>query len=171
MSHFFPRELHPYIIGHYNSSVRIIGLVSDATYAVCFNFIHKWWHLKFKVNSERQICLETFHSSFNYSQELLPEICWEEIAEEILFVFWFDVWPGARTLAIRLIIQHTTYSDGKMATDTGKCSLLMKILKNSRLSLTSLWKTTTTLKLILYHTFLKGSTDCQRPFFLFEEKR
>ena len=32
----------------------------------------------------------------------------EEIAEEILFVFYFDVWPGARTLALRLISQHTT---------------------------------------------------------------
>ena len=24
----------------------------------------------------------------------LPKICWEEIAEEIIFVFRFDVWPG-----------------------------------------------------------------------------
>ena len=31
------------------------------------------------------------------------------IAEEILFVFCFDVWPGARTLAFHLISQHTTY--------------------------------------------------------------
>ena len=32
-----------------------------------------------------------------------------EIAEEILFVFRFDVWPGTQTLAFRLISQHTTY--------------------------------------------------------------
>ena len=31
----------------------------------------------------------------------MPEICWEETAEEILFVFRFDVWPGTRTLAFR----------------------------------------------------------------------
>ena len=37
--------------------------------------------------------------------EFLPEICWEEIAEEILFVFYFDVRPGA----LRLTSQHTTY--------------------------------------------------------------
>ena len=44
-----------------------------------------------------------------YSREFLPEICWEEIAEEILFAFYFYVWPGTRTLAFRLISQHTTY--------------------------------------------------------------
>ena len=32
-----------------------------------------------------------------------------ETAEEILFVFCFDVWPGAQHLASRLISQHTTY--------------------------------------------------------------
>ena len=47
--------LHTYIIGHYNPSVRIIDLVSHTTYVVCFNFIHKWRDLKFKVDSERQI--------------------------------------------------------------------------------------------------------------------
>ena len=31
------------------------------------------------------------------------------MAEEILFVFYFDVWPGTPTLAFRLINQHTTY--------------------------------------------------------------
>ena len=44
-----------------------------------------------------------------YSQEFLLEICWEEIAEEINFVFCLDVCSGARTLALRLISQHTTY--------------------------------------------------------------
>ena len=29
----------PYIIGHYNPSVRIIDLVSHTTYIVCVNFI------------------------------------------------------------------------------------------------------------------------------------
>ena len=35
-----------------------------------------------------------FMEIFIYS-EFLPEICWEKITEEILFVFCFDVWPGA----------------------------------------------------------------------------
>ena len=30
--------IHSNIIGHYNPSVKIIGLVSDTTYAVCVNF-------------------------------------------------------------------------------------------------------------------------------------
>ena len=101
--------MHTYTIGHYNPSVRIIDLVSHTTYVVCVNFIHKWRDLLFTVDSERQIFRETFHDNFYLLSEFLPEICWEEIAEEILFVFGFDVWPGTRTLAFRLISQHTTY--------------------------------------------------------------
>ena len=48
-------NIHTYIIGHYNPSVRIIDLVSHTTYVVCVNFIHKWRNLQFKVDSERQI--------------------------------------------------------------------------------------------------------------------
>ena len=48
-------------------------------------------------------------ANFYLFSEFLPEICWEEIAEKILFVFYFDVWPGVRTLALCLISQHTTY--------------------------------------------------------------
>ena len=101
--------INTYIIGHYNPSVRIIVLVSHTTYVVCVNFRHKWRDLLFKVDSDRQIFWETFHGNSDLPSEFLPEICWEEIAAEILFVFCFDVWPGARTLAFRLISQHTTY--------------------------------------------------------------
>ena len=100
---------YTYIIGHYNPSVRIIDLVSHTTYVVCVNFIHKWRDLLFKVDSKRQIFWETFHGSFKLLSEFITEICWEEIAEEILFVFRFDVWPGTRTLAFRLISRHTNY--------------------------------------------------------------
>ena len=101
---------HTFIIGHYNPSVRIIDLVSHTTYVECvLNFIHKWRYLQFIVDSEGQIFWETFHGKFYLLAEFLPEICWEENAEEILFVFRFDVWPGAWTLAFRLISQHTTY--------------------------------------------------------------
>ena len=73
-------------IGHYNPSVRIIDLGSHTTYIVYVNFIHKW--------RERQIFLRNFSWQFYLLSELLPEICWEEIAEEIFFVFCFDVWLG-----------------------------------------------------------------------------
>ena len=56
----------------------------------------------FKVDSEQQIFWETFHGNFILLSEFLPEIRWEEIADEILFVFCFDVWPGSQTLAIYL---------------------------------------------------------------------
>ena len=46
---------------------------------------------------------------FYLFSEFSPEICWEEIAEKIIFVFYFDVWPGAQTLALRLISQNTIY--------------------------------------------------------------
>ena len=54
-------EIHIYIIGHYNSSVGIIDLISHTTYVVCVNFIHKWRDVQFKVDCERQIFWETFH--------------------------------------------------------------------------------------------------------------
>ena len=95
---------------HYNPSVRIIVLVSHTTYVMCVNFKHKWRDLQFKVESERQIFWETFHGNFIFIySEFLPEICWEEIAEKIFFVFCFDVWHGARILALRLISQHSIY--------------------------------------------------------------
>ena len=71
--------LHTYMIGHYTPFVRIIDLVSHTTYVVCVNII------QFKVDSKRQIFWETFHGNFISRSEFLPEICWEDIAEEILF--------------------------------------------------------------------------------------
>ena len=56
--------IHTYIIGHYNPSVRIIDLVSHTTYVVCVNFVHKWRHLQFKVDFERQIFLRNFSWQF-----------------------------------------------------------------------------------------------------------
>ena len=49
--------------------------------------------------------LKIFHGSFLFTPRVLPEICLEEMAKEILFVFRFDVWPEAQTLALRLISQ------------------------------------------------------------------
>ena len=38
--------------------------------------------------------------------EFLSEICWDE---RKYFSYFFYIWLGARTLAFRLISQHTTY--------------------------------------------------------------
>ena len=36
------------------------GLVSQNTQVVCVNFIHEWWDLQLKVDSERQIFEKLF---------------------------------------------------------------------------------------------------------------
>ena len=64
----FARNLHTYMIGHYNRSVRIIDLVSHTTYFVCVNFIYKWRNLQFKVGSEWQIFWRTSWQFYFYSQ-------------------------------------------------------------------------------------------------------
>ena len=43
-----------------------------------------------------------FHGNFIYSQSFCQKSAARKIAEEILFVFCFDVWPGVRILAFRL---------------------------------------------------------------------
>ena len=68
--------IHLYIIGHCNSSVRVINPVSHSTYVVCVNFIYKWRDLLFKVVSEQEIFEKLFYFRFNYSlSRFLPEIC------------------------------------------------------------------------------------------------
>ena len=65
-------------------------LTFHTTYVVWDNFIHKWWELQLKVDSER--FFEKLFMAILFTRRLFPEICWEEIAEEILLVFCFDVW-------------------------------------------------------------------------------
>ena len=73
-----------YIIGHYNPLVRITSWLltplSDATYSLTSSPNDRFW----------QIYLLS---------ELLPEICWEEVAEEIFSYLIFDDWPGMRAQA------------------------------------------------------------------------
>ena len=92
-------------------SVRIMYLVSHTSYVVCVTFIHKWYRPSLKSTPNDRFFEKLFMAVFFnlLSEFFLPEICWEEIAEEIFFVFCFDVWPGERTLTLRLISQHTTY--------------------------------------------------------------
>ena len=95
--------IHTYIIGHYNPSVRIIELASHTTYVVYVNFIHKWRDLEFKVDSEQQIFLILL-TLRAFARNLL-----RGNRRRNTFVFCFDVWPGTRTLAFRLISQHSSY--------------------------------------------------------------
>ena len=66
---------------------------------------------KFKVDSERQILfLRNFSLQFYFTLRVFARnLLREEIAEAMLFVFCFDVWPGAGTMVLRQISQHTTY--------------------------------------------------------------
>ena len=84
-------NIHTYIIGHYNPSVKIIDLVSHTIYVVCVLILY--------------MSGETYSLKSTPSGRLLREIR----RTNTFFVFCFDVWPGARTLVFRLISQHTIY--------------------------------------------------------------
>ena len=108
----------PYCITHtiYNWPLQLFSLdygpASHITHVVWVSFIRECRNLKFNIDSEQQIFEKLFHGRFIYLlSELLPEICWEEKAEEIyiFFIFRFTAWPGIRTRALGLISQHTTY--------------------------------------------------------------
>ena len=77
------QQLHTYIIGHYNPSVRIIDLVSHTTYVVLILYIIGGTYCLKSTPNDR-FFEKLFHDRFYLLSEFLPEICWEEIAEEIL---------------------------------------------------------------------------------------
>ena len=54
---------------------------------MCVNFILEWRDLQFKVNSDWQI-LKNFSMQFYLFPELLPKICWDEVADEIFSNFF-----------------------------------------------------------------------------------
>ena len=83
-------HIHTYIIGHYNPSVIIIDLVSHTTYVVWVNFLYisgGTYSLKLVPND--RFVEKLFMAIFIYSREFLPEICWDEIATEILLRILF----------------------------------------------------------------------------------
>ena len=86
-----------YIISHYNLSVRIIDLVSHTTYVVCVNFIRKWRDLQLKSTPNDRFYEKLVIAVLIYSQSFCQKSA-VEIAEKILFVFCFDVWPGGLNL-------------------------------------------------------------------------
>ena len=70
------------VIGHYNPSVRIMTLVLTPLMlcALILYMTGGTYSLKSTPNDK------AFHGNFIYSREFLPEICKEEVAEEI-FLF------------------------------------------------------------------------------------
>ena len=52
--------LHTYIIGYYDCFSQSYGLASHIPYVECFNFIHEWRGVQFKVDLERQIFEKLF---------------------------------------------------------------------------------------------------------------
>ena len=58
-------HIHAYIIGHYNSSIRIMDQVSHTTHGICIKFIHKWWDsLKPTLNDK---CFEKLFMAFLFN--------------------------------------------------------------------------------------------------------
>ena len=85
--------VHTYIIGHYNHSVRIMNLVSNTTYAVCVNF--ETYSLKSTPNDR---FFEKLFMAILFTVRVFATNLLRGNPEEQVFVFCFDVWPGARTL-------------------------------------------------------------------------
>ena len=59
--------------------------------------------LQFKVDSERQIFKKLFMTVFIYSQNFCQKYVERKSPKIQSIVFRFDVWPGAQSLALRLI--------------------------------------------------------------------
>ena len=74
--------IHNWPLQHFSQNY---GLAFHATHAVCFNFIHKWRSLQFKFFGIARFLKKLFYGKFIYSQEFLPEICWDRAAHEIFF--------------------------------------------------------------------------------------
>ena len=83
--------IHTYIIGHYNSSVRIIDLML----CVLILYISGGpYSLKSTLNDR---FLRNFSWQFYYRSEFLPEICWEEENRRrntFRILFWCLAWDS-----------------------------------------------------------------------------
>ena len=64
---------------------------SHHLYCVCVNFVHDRRDLQLNVDCERQKILRNFFMTGLLISEFLPEICWEEITEEIFPFFSYYV--------------------------------------------------------------------------------
>ena len=84
-------------------------LASDTIHVACVNFIRGCRDLQqqFKSTSNSRFLRNFFMAGL--FTEFSPEICWEEIVEEISFfhIFRCDAWPGIQTRALRVISQYS----------------------------------------------------------------
>ena len=109
MAFSFTLRVHAYIIRHYNPSIRIIDLVSHTTYLARVNFIREWQNLQFNIDSEQQFFETLIYGRFIYSQNFRQKSAETKSPKKYFLFFVFDVWPGVRSVALRLISHHTTY--------------------------------------------------------------
>ena len=94
--------------GNYNSSVRITNQLLTP-FMLCVLILYmSGGSYSFKVDSERQIFEKLLMAVLNYSQSFCQKSA-ERKSPKNIFVFCFDIWFGARTLALRLISHNTTY--------------------------------------------------------------
>ena len=82
-----------YIAGHYNPSVRIMEIVSNTTYVVRVNFIHKWRNLQFNIDSKR-LFEKLFMTISVDSQSFCQQSAERKSPQKYFSYFCFDVWPG-----------------------------------------------------------------------------
>ena len=74
----------------YNPSVSITTYIAQhITYFMRVNFKYDWRNLQFKIDFDRQIFEKLLNGNFIYSYGFWPEICWEELAEEIFLHILF----------------------------------------------------------------------------------
>ena len=97
-------SVHNWTLQHFRRDY--VPSFSHHSCCVRANFIHERKALLFNGESERQI-FEKLMAGY-LLPDLLPEICWEEIAEFFFFYisFWYLTWD---TNPLRLISQNTTY--------------------------------------------------------------
>ena len=83
------------------------NLVNHTTYVVCVNFIHEWWNLQFKVDSERQIfgklSMAILFTLRDFARHLL-----RGSRRRNIFIFVVKSDLGFKLEPYGLISQHTT---------------------------------------------------------------
>ena len=67
-------------------------LASHSTYVVCVSFYLKDGTYSLQ-SAQKNRLVRSFSRQFYLLSDFSPEICWEEVVEEIFLYFRFDVWP------------------------------------------------------------------------------
>ena len=77
------------------------NLASYTTHVVCVHFIHEWWGLHFKVDSESQIFEKLFHGNFIFSQS----VC-QKFTEKMTPKKYFNIFVLMSDLGFELLISQ-----------------------------------------------------------------